>query len=64
MPRHHRLAEILKKKKLSKYKFAHLIGMKYGNVFRFFEEDYDPKVSMLKRWAQALKIRVCDLIKE
>lgn len=58
------LAEILKKKRISKRKFAKLIRYEYRNVFRFFKEDYDPKLSTLTLWAEALNVPVCDLIRE
>lgn len=60
----HRLAEVLEKKRLSKYELARRLGLKYGNVFRFFSEEYDPKLSMLRRWAKALKCKVRDLYAE
>lgn len=60
----HRLAEALKKQKVSKRQFAKRIGKKYENVFRYFKPGYDPKLSALASWAKALKIRVRDLIRE
>lgn len=58
------LAEILTRKKMSKRQFAIRLGIKYENVFRFFHRGYDPKLSMLERWAKVLKVRIRDLIKE
>lgn len=58
------LASILKKKKLSKRKFAQMLGVSYHNVFRLFHDDQDPKLSTLTKWAKLLGCRVRDLIKE
>ena len=58
----HQLAEVLKKKKLSKRKFAKMLKIEYANVFRFFREDYDPKLSTLQKWADVLEIDVRDLL--
>ena len=58
------LAEALKKRKLSKRKFAQMLGISYHNVFRLFREGQDPKLSTLTKWAAILKCRVRDLIKE
>lgn len=58
------LANILKKRKLSKRQFAKQLNMRYSNVFRFFHKGYDPKLSMLQKWARVLKLKVHDLYKE
>jgi transcriptional regulator with XRE-family HTH domain len=58
------LDQVLKRKKISKYRFAKLLDMEYDNVFRFFRKGYDPKLSVLTRWAQVLGCKVRDLIKE
>jgi transcriptional regulator with XRE-family HTH domain len=58
------LASILKKKGLSKRQFAKRLNVRYENVFRFFRPSYDPKLSMLTRWAKAIGCKVRDLIKE
>lgn len=60
----HRLDEVLKRKGISKYRLAKELGIKYGNVFRFFQDDYDPKLSMLRQWAKALRCRIRDLYRE
>jgi transcriptional regulator with XRE-family HTH domain len=60
----HILAEVLKKKKLSKRQFAKLIGLRYEHVFRYFRAGYDPKLSVLTLWATALKMTVKSLIVE
>lgn len=60
----HNLAEVLAKKRISKYELAKRMGLKYGNVFRFFQDDYDPKLSMMRRWAKALRCKIRDLYRE
>ncbi len=59
-----RLAAVLKRRKMSKRKFAKLLEIEYPNVFRYFHEDYDPKLSTVFRWAKALGCKVRDLIQE
>jgi transcriptional regulator with XRE-family HTH domain len=58
------LASVLKKKKISKYRFAKLLGMKPYAVFRYFRPGYDPKLSTLAKWAKVLGVRIRDLYKE
>jgi transcriptional regulator with XRE-family HTH domain len=58
------LADMLKKKKLSKRQFAKLINMRYEQVFRLFRVGYDPKLSSLALWAKALRCRIKDLYRE
>ena len=58
------LAEVLKKKGLSKRQFAKRLGKDYPGVFRYFREGYDPKLSTLEDWAKALNCRVRDLVEE
>jgi len=58
------LAEVLKKKGLSKRQFAKRLGKDYPAVFRYFREGYDPKLSTLEDWARALNCRVRDLVEE
>ena len=58
------LDKVLKKRGISKRQFAKLIEMDYRQVFRLFEDGYDPKLSLLIRAARALKCKVRDLIKE
>lgn len=64
MPAQHRLAETLKKKKLSKRQFAKRLGVDYANVFRLFRPSYDPKLSTLRKWARIIGCRVRDLYEE
>lgn len=58
------LASVLKKKKISKYRFAKLLGQDYNSVFRYFRPGYDPKLSTLAKWADVLGVRIRDLFKE
>jgi transcriptional regulator with XRE-family HTH domain len=58
------LRKILEKKRISKYQFAKLLGVHYPSVFRYFRKGYDPKLSMLERWAKAIGCRIRDLYKE
>lgn len=58
------IGQVLKKRKLSKRKFAKLIGCEYKNVFRYFKPGYDAKLSTLSLWAKALGLRVRDLLDE
>ncbi len=60
----HLLNEVLEKKKISKRQFAKMLKIEYANVFRFFRDEYDPKISTLQKWAKALGVKVRDLIKE
>lgn len=59
-----KLEEILKRRKISKRGFAKMLGIDYSNVFRFFREDYDPRLSTLEKWAETLGVRVRDLFQE
>jgi len=58
------LGDVLKKKRISKRKFAKMLGIRYENVFRFFRTGYDPKMSILESWASMLKCKIKDLYKE
>jgi len=58
------LKEVLVKKKLSKRRFAKLLDVEYSNIFRYFRDDYDPKLSMIERWAKVLGVRIRDLYQE
>lgn len=58
------LAQVLKRKGVSKRQFAKTLGVRYDNAFRFFREGYDPKLSMLEKWAKTLGVRIRDLFKE
>lgn len=58
------LAQALKKKKMSKRQFAKKLGIQYSAVFRYFREGYDPKLSVLESWANALDIKIKELYEE
>lgn len=58
------LDRILKKRKITKYRFAKLLGVPTPSVFRFFRPNYDPKLSTLERWAGVLEVKIKDLYEE
>lgn len=58
------LEQMLKKRKMSKYRFAKVLRLHYNSVARFFRPDYDPKLSTLERWAKVLHCRIRDLYRE
>jgi hypothetical protein len=58
------LAEVLKKKKISKRQFAKMIEKDYREIFRYCMAGYDPKLSSLQKWAKALGVKIKDLYKE
>ena len=43
------LEKILKQKKMTKYRFAKLIGVEYPNVVKYFKPGYDPRLSTVDR---------------
>jgi transcriptional regulator with XRE-family HTH domain len=58
------LDKILKRKGISKRRFAKLLGVHYRAVFRFFEDGYDPKLSMLSRWSKTLGVKISSLYRD
>ena len=58
------LGKILKQKKITKYRFAKLVGVEYPNVVKYFKQGYDPRLSTVERWAKALNVSVKDLIED
>ena len=58
------LAEVLKKKKLSKRQFAKSLGVHYNHVFRYFRPGFNPKFRQLEQFASILKCRIRDLFEE
>ena len=58
------LEEVLKKSKVSKRRFAKMLGIEYANVFRYFRKGYDPKLSTLEQWAKVLKVQIRDLYQD
>jgi DNA-binding XRE family transcriptional regulator len=59
-----RLAEMLEKRKMTKYRFAKLMKAEYKNIGRWFKPGYDPKISTMAAWARVLRCRIRDLYKE
>ncbi len=59
-----KLETILQKKKISKYRFAQMLGLPTSSIFRYFKPDYDPKLSTLEKWAKVLEMKVRDLLDE
>lgn len=58
------LETYLEKKGISKNEFARRLGMNSPAVRRFFRPDYDPKLSTLSKWADALNCNVSDFLKK
>jgi len=58
------LGKVLKEKKITKYRFAKLIGTEYSNTVRYFKPQYDPRLSTLEKWSKALHVSVKDLIED
>ncbi len=58
------LAKVLKEKKISKYRFAQLIKVPSSNVARYFKAGYDPRLSTIEKWANALDVSVKDLVED
>ena len=59
-----RLKEVCKKKGLSEYAFAKLVGTSQANVAPYFKGEGDPKLSTLAKWAKVLNIGVRELIED
>ena len=55
------LEKVLKKKSMSKRRFAKELDVDYASSFRYYRDGYDPKLSTLTKWARVLKVRVSDL---
>jgi len=58
------LAKILKDKKITKYRFAKLIGSEYSNTIRYFKPDFNPRLSTLEKWAEILDVSIKDLVED
>jgi hypothetical protein len=58
------LEAALKKRKISKRRFARMLGVRYDNFFRVFRPNYDAKLSFMNECAAALGVKVKSLIKE
>lgn len=60
----HKLKEILKKKKMTDYAFAKLMGTSQSNIRKYTVDDSDPRLSTLAKWAKALGISIKDLVED
>lgn len=58
------LTKILKEKKITKYRFAKLIGSDYSNIVRYFKPDFNPRLSTLEKWAEVLDVSIKDLVED
>ena len=58
------MEKILEKKGVSKRQFSKLLEEDESNVYRYFRDGYDPKLSTLKKWASKLRMKVSELVKE
>jgi transcriptional regulator with XRE-family HTH domain len=61
---HVQLAEVLRKKKISKRKFAKLLKTDSGTIRRYFKPNFNPTLATLERFAKVLGVKIRDLIKE
>lgn len=59
-----RLEAILKKKGITKYGFAKLLGKTTSNVAVYFREGYSPTLSTMEKWASVLDCKVRDFLDE
>jgi DNA-binding XRE family transcriptional regulator len=58
------LGAMLKKRGISKRQFAKRLSMQYHAVFRYFKDEYDPKLSTLAKWAKVIPCKIRDLYTE
>jgi DNA-binding Xre family transcriptional regulator len=58
------LDRALKRRKISKRRFAKMLEMDYHNVFKLFRAGTNPTLMTLNKWAALLKCRVRDLLDE
>lgn len=59
-----RKEKILKKKKITKYRFAKLLNIRTANVTVYFKENYNPTFNTLIKWSEILNCKVKDFIDE
>ncbi len=59
-----RLAEMLKKNGVSKREFARRLKVDSAMVFRYFREGYNPTLSTLDKFAEALQCKIAELIED
>lgn len=58
------MEKILERKSISKRQFSKMLEEDESNVYRYFRDGYDPKLSTLRKWAAKLKMKVSDLVAE
>lgn len=58
------LADVMKRREISKRQLAKRLKIDYSSVFRYFRKGYDPKLSTLEKWAKALGVKIRDLIED
>lgn len=56
------LQKILDKKGITQYRFAKMLGITPGEAYRYCQEDYNPTLITLLKIADALKVRLDDLV--
>ena len=56
------LENVLKKRQLTKYRFAQLLKKDIPNVFRMFREDFNPRLDTLVDLARVLECGLDDII--
>lgn len=56
------LAKVLMEYGISKRGFSKMLEEDTANVFRYFREGYNPKLSTIKKWADALEMPVGKLV--
>lgn len=59
-----KLVEVLEKKKITKYRFALMLGVSTAVVTNYFNKGLNPTFNTLVRWAKVLDCKVADLIDE
>lgn len=58
------MAEILRKKKMSKRRLAMALGIDYRRVFSYFRPSFNPTLKTLDRLAKALGVKIADLLRD
>jgi transcriptional regulator with XRE-family HTH domain len=59
-----RLDKVLERKGISKRQFSKMLQEDEPNVYRYFRDGYDPKLSTLMKWADKLDMRATELVEE
>lgn len=58
------LNKVLKKKNMTRYRFAKLLGKEYSGIVRYFKPGYNPRLTTLEEWSKVLDVSVKDLIED